>query len=404
MTEAALRPALEGLRIVEVSAFVAAPLGGATLAALGADVVRIDPIGGGIDAQRWPLYDERSLYWAGLNQGKRSVNINTRTETGRRLLTDLICRAGVCLTNLPLPDWMSYDRLAALRPDVILAVITGNPDGSVAVDYTINAAVGFPWVTGPEGWAEPVNHVLPAWDALTGYLVAAGLLAAELHRVRTGRGQYLTLSLADVALSVAGNLGFLAEAQLLSEPRQRYGNNLYGSFARDFLTGDGRSVIVVALTARQWQSLVDATGMQEQFVALENRLRVDLEREGDRFLVRREICALLEPWFARRTLDELRPLFDRHGVLWGPYQTFKQLVADDARASLRNPLFGSIAVPGLGRFLATGSPLVFADADRLPPRGAPTMGQHTVEVLASWLDLTAAQIAGLQAQGAINPR
>lgn len=398
-----MRPILEGLRIVEISAFVAAPLGGATLAALGADVVRVDPIGGGIDAQRWPLHQGRSLYWAGLNQGKRSVNIDTRTAEGRRLVTDLIRHAGMCLTNLPVADWMAYERLSEARPDVILAVVTGNRDGSVAVDYTVNAAVGFPWITGPVGWDGPVNHVLPAWDALTGYVVAAGLLAAELKRCRTGKGEHLTVSLSDVALSVAGNLGLLAEAQLGSEPRGRYGNDLYGSFARDFATRDGRHVIVVALTPRQWRSLVSASELGDQFASLEARLGVDLEDEGDRFRARREICALLEPWFATRSLDELRPILDRHGVLWGPYQTFKQLLSDDERASLRNPLFGSITVPEIGPFHAAGSPLVFAGSERLAPRAPPVQGQHTAEVLGSWLDLGAERIAELRARGTINP-
>jgi 2-methylfumaryl-CoA isomerase len=331
------------------------------------------------------------------------VNIDTKTEEGRRLVTDLISRAGMCLTNLPVADWMSYQRLSEARPDVILAVITGNPDGSVAVDYTVNAALGFPWITGPEAWDGPVNHVLPAWDALTGYLVAAGLLAAELKRARTGKGEHLTVSLSDVALSVAGHLGLLAEAQLESEPRGRYGNNLYGSFARDFATRDGRHVIVVALTPRQWRSLVNATEMLEEFAELEARLRVDLEKEGDRFRARREICGLLEPWFAARSLDDLRQILDRSGVLWGPYQTFKELMASDARASLRNPLFGSITAPAVGTFRAAGSPLAFASAERLPPRPPPSQGQHTEEVLVSWLDLSAEQIAELRARGTINP-
>ena len=397
-----MEPILDGLRIVEISAFVAAPLGGATLAALGADVVRVDPIGGGVDTNRWPLHGERSLYWAGLNQGKRSVNINTKTEEGRRLVTDLIVQAGTCLTNLPVADWMSYERLSEARPDVILAVITGNPDGSVAVDYTVNAALGFPWITGPERSDGPVNHVLPAWDALTGYLVAAGLLAAELKRSRTGKGELLTVSLSDVGLSVAGSLGLLAEAQLESEPRGRHGNDLYGSFARDFATRDGRHVIVVALTPRQWRSIVNATEMRGQFAALEARLGVDLEKEGDRFGARREICALLEPWFAARPLAELREVLDRHGVLWGPYQTFKQLVAEDERASLRNPLLGTITAPEIGPFRAAGSPLVFAGSERLAPRPPPVQGQHTAEVLASWLDLGAERIAELRARGTIN--
>src|SRR5947208_5638594 len=218
-------PILRGLRVVELSAFVAAPLAGATLASLGAEVVRIDPPGGGVDANRWPLHGERSLYWAGLNQGKRSVNLDTRTEKGREVATRLVAAAGMALTNLPTAGWSSYERLSGVRPDLIMAVLTGNPDGSTAVDYTVNAAVGFPFVTGPEGWQGPVNHVLPAWDALTGYLLVTGLLAAELHRARTGQGQLLRLSLADVALSTASSLAFIAEAPLTDAPRGRFGND-----------------------------------------------------------------------------------------------------------------------------------------------------------------------------------
>jgi len=179
-------PILAGLRVVELSAFVAAPLGGATLAALGADVIRVDPPGGGIDIDRWPLHRGRSLYWAGLNQGKRSVTIDTRTEAGQRQVSRLIAApgegGGIVLTNLPVRGWNSYSELAKLRPDLIMVVITGDRDGGTAVDYTVNAAVGFPWLTGPEDGDGPVNHVLPAWDGMTGFLAAFAILAAERHR------------------------------------------------------------------------------------------------------------------------------------------------------------------------------------------------------------------------------
>ena len=163
---------LGGLRIVEISAFVAAPLGGATLAAMGADVIRVDPPGGGVDIGRWPLHRGRSLYWAGLNQGKRSVTIDMRQDSGQEKVAKLITApgegGGIFLTNLPVLGWNSYDTLKKLRGDLIMVVITGNRDGSAAVDYTVNAALGFPFVTGPEDAEGPVNHVLPAWDAMTG--------------------------------------------------------------------------------------------------------------------------------------------------------------------------------------------------------------------------------------------
>ena len=86
---------LEGMRVVEGSAYVAAPLGGMTLAQMGADVIRFDPIGGGLDRTRWPVNDEgTSLFWAGLNKGKRSIQVDLRSERGREVLTDLITAPG----------------------------------------------------------------------------------------------------------------------------------------------------------------------------------------------------------------------------------------------------------------------------------------------------------------------
>jgi 2-methylfumaryl-CoA isomerase len=111
---------LAGLRVIEGSAFVAAPLGGMTLAQLGADVIRFDQIAGGLDYHRWPLADDgQSLFWAGLNKGKRSIQIELRSEAGRELATALIAvpgeNAGLFLTNFLARDWLEYDGLARAR-------------------------------------------------------------------------------------------------------------------------------------------------------------------------------------------------------------------------------------------------------------------------------------------------
>jgi len=378
-------PILAGLRVVELSAFIAAPLGGATLAALGADVIRVDPPGGGIDFKRWPLHNNHSLYWAGLNQGKRSVVIDTRTEAGQRQVAGLIAApgegGGIVLTNLPVKGWNSYEALSKLRPDVIMVVITGDRDGGTAVDYTVNAALGFPWLTGPEGHEGPVNNVLPAWDGMTGFLAGLAILAAERHRRIHGEGQLVELSLSDVGLAVAGHLGLIGEAILEPQPRGRFGNDVYGTFGRDFTTRDGRRAMVLALTARQWASLGEATGLASEFVALESRASADFRNESDRWIHRESLFALLEAWFARHDLAEVRKTFEGHSVLWSPYQTVKQLVADDLRASTANPLFSEITHPWLGRFLTAGSPLRFGAAAPVPARRAPDLGEHTEEVL-----------------------
>jgi 2-methylfumaryl-CoA isomerase len=376
---------LAGLRIVELGAFIAAPLGSVELAAMGADVIRVDPPGGGIDIRRGPLHRGRSLYWAGINQGKRSVTIDTRTEAGRLQVTKLITApgdgGGIVLTNLPVATWNSYDELKKLRSDLIMVVITGNRDGSSAVDYTVNAGLGFPWVTGPEGSDRPVNHVLPAFDAMTGFLAAMAILAGDRHRRITGKGQLIELSLADVAMSVVGHLGYLGEAILNDEPRGRYGNDVYGTFGHEFKTGDGRHVMVMALTPRQWDRLREATGLTIALAELESSLGCDFRDEADRWRARQEICAVLSPWFAERSLPEVREALDARGVLWGPYRTFQQFVREDPRMIAPDAITAEVDHPGLGRFRTVGSSVRFGATPPVAPQAAPVLGQHTEEVL-----------------------
>lgn len=394
-------PLLSGMRVVEASAFVAAPLGGMTLAQLGADVIRIDPPGGGLDHRRWPVTDHNvSLFWCGLNKGKRSVCIDLGNAEGRELAMALITApgpdAGLLLTNFPPRGALGFDALSARRADLIQLTIMGDRHGGSAVDYTVNPRLGLPYLTGPVGLDADaaVNHVLPAWDLATGHLAAVALLAAERHRQRTGVGQHITLALEDMALAVMGHLGFIAEAQLGSQ-RPRVGNDLFGAFGRDFVTADGQRIMVVGLTAKQWRGLVDATGLGPQVQALAAQLGVDLRAEGERFKAREALAALFGPWIAARTLAEVAQAFEPHGVCWTPYQTVGQLVHDDPACSTANPMFSTIDQPGVGPLLVPGLPLSFSALPRSSPRPAPVLGQHTEQVLTEVLGLNTAALGGL---------
>ena len=189
-------------------------------------------------------------------------------------------------------------------------------------------------------------------------------------------------------------LGHVAEAQLLDRERPRLGNDLYGAFGRDFATRDGRRVMPVAISDKQWLSLTEATESTEQLRLLAAQLGLDFDDEGDRFDAREEIAAIIAPWCAARTLAEVRQAFDAHGVCWGPYQTFRQMVADDPRCSTTNPLFAEIDQPGVGHVLAAGSPLSPASG-RVPVAPAPVLGEHTDEVLTEILGLSSAELSGL---------
>ncbi len=397
---------LSGLRVVEGSAFVAAPLGGMTLAQLGADVIRFDRIGGGLDYQRWPLAKNgNSLFWAGMNKGKRSIQIDLRSEAGREIASALVTApgpgGGLFLTNFPARGWLAYERLASRRADLVMVGLTGNPDGSSEVDYTVNPATGFPWATGPRNLAEPLNSVLPAWDVAMGTLAAVGLLAAERHRRLTGAGQLVRLALSDVAFAMVGNLGRIAEAQLGGQDQPRDGNYLYGAFGHDFETRDGRRVMVVALTASQWQSLREQTGIGKACEQIERATGHDLSTESGRFQARDLIAALLRPWFASRELAQIRDQFDASDVSWGPYQTFRQLVGEDPRCSEANPMFQTIEQPGIGSYLAPASPLRFSAVPRLPVAPAPALGQHTDQVLAEILGMSDREIGRLHDSGVV---
>ncbi|MBI3515703.1 MAG: CoA transferase [Proteobacteria bacterium] len=392
--------ALAGLRVVEGSAFVAAPLGGMTLAQLGADVIRFDQIGGGLDYRRWPVTkDGRSLYWPGLNKGKRSIAVDLRNPRAQELLGALITRpgpdAGVFLTNLPARGWCGYDALQAKRADLIMVLIQGHHDGATAVDYTVNSAVGMPFVTGPVGADGPINHVLPAWDMITGVSAALSVVTAERHRTRTGAGQLIKIALSDIAMAMVSHVGHIAEVQINEADRPRYGNDLYGAYGRDFATRDGKRIMLAVITARQWQGLLDATGIADQAAAIERELKLDFRREGDRFQARERLHALVGPWIAARTLAEVGRAFDQNGQLWGPYQTFREMVETDPRCSTANPMFAEIEQPGLGRWLVPGSPLDFTQLGRVPVTRAPQLGEHTDEILSGLLGLPDHDIAQL---------
>jgi 2-methylfumaryl-CoA isomerase len=396
---------LSGMRLVEAAAFVAAPLGGMTLAQMGADVIRIDTVGGGLDYRRWPVTDDgTSLFWTGLNKSKRSVVLDLATPEGRELAQAIATApgdgAGLFLTNFPPRGWLDFDKLKARRSDLIQLTLMGDRHGGSAVDYTVNARIGLPYMTGPKEGKGAVNHVLPAWDLVTGQMVAVGLLAAERHRLRTGEGQHVKLALEDVALAVMAHLGFITEAEL-GRPRERHGNDLFGAFGREFETKDGERVMLVGLTLKQWKAIVEACGIEEQVRQLESKLGADLSREGERFRHREALAALVGPWVAARTLSEVRCALEKAGACWGGYQDIATLVRDDASCSTGNPMFQRIEQPGVGKVLAPGIPLDFGARERSAPAPAPLLGQHTEQVLTELLGLPGTEFGRLHDRGIV---
>ncbi|MDB5447438.1 MAG: L-carnitine dehydratase/bile acid-inducible protein [Phenylobacterium sp.] len=397
---------LKGLRVVEGSAFVAGPSCGLYLAQLGAEVIRFDAIGGGPDFNRWPLNASgKSLYWEGLNKSKKSIAIDLSRPEGRELAQRLAAapgeNGGLFVTNFPVSGFLSYDALKALREDLICVRVMGWADGGPAVDYTINAAVGVPLMTGPADDTRPVNHVLPAWDLLTGAYAAFTLVSALMARRATGQGREIRIPLSDIAASTLANLGMTAETKLLGHQRGRMGNELYGAFGRDFVTRDGKRIMLVAITARQWAGILEVLGIAEPVAVIEAELGVAFGKdEGLRFEHRARLMPLFDAAFAGKDLAALTPAFESLGVCWGPYQPLEAALADP-RLFAGNPVFQELTHPSGERYPAPGPAATIPQDRRGDVRIAPTLGQHTDEVLSELLGLSSGEIARLHDQGLV---
>jgi len=391
---------LRGLTVIEASSFVASPTAGLYCAQMGAEVIRVDQIGGGPDFRRWPVTaNNDSLYWENLNRAKKSVALDLARPEGRELLQRLVRATGQFITNFPASGFLSHEVLAAGRPDLVTVRVMGWADGSPALDYTVNNSVGYPMMTGVG--PEPVNHVLPAWDLLTGAYAAFALLAAIHHRAGTGQGAEVRLPLSDVAIGAVANLGGIAEALSTGENRPRLGNAVYGLFGRDFVTGDGVRTMIVVVTPRQWANLVSALDLGEAVARIEAERGVDFAREdGLRYIHRDALYPLFEAAIAARAHPDLAAAFDAGGIVHSAYRTLLD-AARDPELVANNPIFGAAENPSGVAYPAAGAFATVPQLQRGPPRPAPRNGEHSEEILAERLALSSGEIARLIDAGVV---
>jgi 2-methylfumaryl-CoA isomerase len=401
-----LQGPLQGLRVVESTSFVAGPLAGMTLAQMGAEVLRLDPIEGAADAGRWPLArNGRSLFWAGLNKGVRSVALDFRSAAGQELASALVTApgdgGGLFVDNTIGRKFLSYEELSARRPDLVHVHIQGYADGRPAMDYAVNPRYGVPMLTRPVDVDRPVNHVLPAWDIATGLLAVSGLLAG-LHRRRVdGAGSRIDLALADVAAAHVAHLGWFAEVAEYGRDRPRLGNHMFGAFGVDFVCADGNRIIAVAITRQQWRDLVTMTGTGPVFDALAGVHGADFDIEGERFENRALIEAVLAPWFARHTVEEVLDAARGTRVMVGEFRSPSQVVQSFRRGE-ETDVLTEVEQPGGGRMLTATSPLRW-DTQYMAASSAPEFGADTEWALAEVLGLSAAEIGRLTDQGTVPP-
>jgi 2-methylfumaryl-CoA isomerase len=400
---------LRDLSIVEVSSFVASPTAGLYCAQMGAEVIRVDQIGGGLDYDRYMQTAEgRSLAWENLNRAKKSVALDLRSGEGRELCIELARTTGQLITNLPEKSFLSHAAVSDGRPDMISVRIMGWHDGRQAMDFTVNAASGYPLMTGPAEWdqatAPPVNQVLPAWDFITGAYCAFALMAALHRRGATGEGSEVRVPLADVAMGTVANSGAMAEMLYRGADRPRLGNAIWGALGRDFLSRDGKRFMVAVLTANQWRAMVEALDIAAPVAALEAETGVEFARsDHNRFVHREALFDIVQGVASRLDYAELAERLGKAGATFERYRTMHE-AANDPVLVADNPLFGPSPANPSG--FAYPAPRSFANMpgrEAGDPRPAPYLGQHSEEVLAERLGLSSGAIADLIDRGVLAP-
>lgn len=391
---------LQGIRVLDLGRFIAGPYCAALLADYGADVIRVDRVGGAEDRYILPVSDNgEGAQFLQVNRNKRSIALEIDTEDGKRVLHDLVRRADVVIANMP-PSTLKklgldYESLRAIKPDVILTASTafGTAEAvrdRVGFDGVAQCVSGAVHMSGMPD--HPVKIMAPVVDFGTAMACALGTMMALYERKSSGVGQEVGASLLRTALTYSS--GSLIEEAALGVDRQATMNRAPHYAPSDiFRCSDGRWIMVQVIGAGMFKRLARVIGKPE--LIDDPRLQDDLARgvHGE------ELSELTAAWCARYTRTEAIALLEAARVPVGPVNSPREALADpviQAADALRPTDF-----PGLPRPVPlTATPV---ELSRTPPsirRRPPTCGEHTDEVLQE-LGYTAEAVAQLRAKGVI---
>lgn len=381
-----MKMALEGIKVVEVSTWVAAPICGVLLAEFGADVIRIEPLQGdpvrGLIPRGSTSSPVFNYWWEMWNRSKRGMALDIGTPEGRDVVYRLAARSDVFLTNLR-PGVLrraevEYEKIRALNARIIYAHITGyGPRGPETERPSFDALAfwtraGFPSVLG-EPDSPPVALEGAMGDHPTGGLALAGILLALYARERTGEGQKVDVSLLGTGCWVNGvdlqwALAFERDHDRVS--RKSTPNPLSNSYQ----AGCGRWLRFCMMDSdRYWATFCKALGRPE--LEHDPRFKSYAERWGNC----EELIAIIEQTIASRTLEEWTPIFDACKLPWDPVKTMTEVARDPC--VLEN---GYVAEYGhfSGRTVrAPAAPVQLSETPAVVRHGAPEHGQHNEEVL-----------------------
>ena len=390
---------LEGIRVIDFGRFIAAPYSAMLLADFGADVIRVERRDGGEDRSVGPVTEsgEGGLF-LNINRNKRGITLDLAHPLASEIVNRLVKSADIVIVNLPFEVMkklrLDYDSLRAVKDDIILVMAsTFGPDGPyrdrVGFDSVAQAMSGAMSLTGfPEN---PVRSIVSWADYGTALHAAFGAMLALYHRAQTGRGQLIDVSL--LATGVMFMTPLLMERAVTEIRRQRQGNTAYYTAPSDAYRVRDGWIIVPTIgdhMFRRWARLVGREDLLD-----DPRCKDDITR-GNNFDV---INDVMNQWCAARTRDEAIAELERARIPCGPVYELDEVLSD-AQVRARNLLEEKEYPGGAKPVPVASTPVRLSETPGEVRRRAPTLGEHTDEVL-SELGFAAAEIIKFHNEGAV---
>ena len=393
---------LAGVTVIDFGQVYQGPYATLLMAKAGANVIKVEPIGGEPLRLRASASKGAGIPLAMLNSNKRAVTLNLKTERGKQLLKQMVARADILLENFT-PDVMNklgvgWDVLRKINPRLIYASGSGyglsGPDrDAMAMDLTVQAASGIMSVTGmPDG--PPLKCGAAVVDFMSGVHLYAGVITALYERTATGKGRLVEVSMQEsIFPALASNLGMLYTQDGDVPPRTA---NRHGGLSvcpyNVYQAKDGH-IAINAIKEAHWQGLLRVMGRDDLIGDpryATNKARVARMEETD---------ALVEAWSRTKTRAEIIALTTEHRL---PVAQVRNLVevAHDPHMHERGMLEW-IDHPDYGRIVVPTSPLRLHGADKVETVPSPAVGAHNAEVYGDWLGLGADDIAQLRSDGVI---
>lgn len=390
---------LEGIRVLDFGRYIAGPFCASLLSDMGAEVIRIEKVQGSEDRFLSPVSDagDGALFMQ-MGRNKLGMTLNPMKPEGREIVRKLVVSADVVVANLP-PDTLQamgldYESLKAVKPDIILTMIsafgTGGPySNRVGFDGLGQAMSGAMYMSGTPD--QPVKSYAPFIDFGTASLSAVGTMAALLERQKTGRGQVVEASLFNTALTMMN--GTLIEQAMIAPDRVATLNRSQTSGPADtYRTRDGW-VLVQSVGGPLFERWVELMG--EPHWLEDPRFKDDISRGNNGEVISERLAA----WCAERTSAEVLETMEKARIPAGPVMSPQQ-VLDDPHVAARQ-MFEKLSYPGADKPAPVmKTPFSLSATPPSVERRAPTLGEHTDQIMAS-LGYDAAQIDELRGKRVI---